>query len=265
MLRKWSDNPMTAPSDGNAMAFETVTVSRSYEQVVDQIRDQIRSGRLVRGERLPSERELGASFGVGRGVIREAVKVLGAMGLVEARQGSGLFVRDDPLPSISRAFVLSVEPKREALGRLFEFRQALESLAARAAAERRTPTQALEIQRAAEASARAESDPNSPDFAAADTRFHAAVRSAADNPYLDAMLTAVRETQNDVVHLFIDIPGSVAVAADHHCRVAAAIAAQDGPAAAAAMDEHIAYTADAVASVLRQATAEEEGGAPRPS
>ena len=245
------------------MPFEAVTVTRSYEQVVEQIRDQIRDGRFVRGERLPSERELGSSFGVGRGVIRAAVKVLGAMGLVEARQGSGLYVRNDPLPSVSRAFVLSVAPEEGAIGRLFEFRQALEALAARAAAGRRSDAQAAAIVEAAEATARAAVDGDGVAFGEADTRFHAAVRAAADNPYLDAMLAAVREMQNDVVHLFIDIPGSVAVAAGHHRRVAAAIAAGGGAAAATEMEEHIAYTATTVAAVLRETAAGEEGGAAR--
>lgn len=244
------------------MPFETVTVTRSYEQVVEQIRDQIRDGRFARGERLPSERELGSSFGVGRGVIREAVKVLGAMGLVEARQGSGLYVRNDPLPSVTRAFVLSVAPEEGAIGRLFEFRQALEVLAARVAAGRRSEAQAAAIAEGAEASAHAAAAGDSAAFSKGDDRFHAAVCAAADNPYLDAMLAAVRQMQTEVVHLFSDIPGSIAVAAAQHRRIAAAIAAGDAEAAAAAMGEHIDYTAEAVGGRLRDRVAPNEGGIP---
>ena len=85
------------------MDFRSVLVTRSYEQVVQQIRGRIRSGMLVPGQRLPTERELADSFGVSRGVIREALKVLGSMGLVESRQGSGTYVCSNPVPSISRA------------------------------------------------------------------------------------------------------------------------------------------------------------------
>jgi GntR family transcriptional regulator, transcriptional repressor for pyruvate dehydrogenase complex len=72
------------------VGFKAVTVIWSYEQLVDQIQTGIRTGTLERGQRLPAERELSELFGVSRGVVREAVKVLAAMGLVESRQGSGI-------------------------------------------------------------------------------------------------------------------------------------------------------------------------------
>lgn len=220
------------------MGFDPVTVTRSYEQVVRQIVDGISSGRLVRGQKLPTERELSASFGVGRGVIREAVKVLGAMGLVEPRQGSGLYVRNDPLPSVSRALTLSVSPEAKAIGRLFEFRRTLEIESARRAAERRTSAQAVAIQDAAQETVQAAATDDGPRFWAGDVRFHAAVYTAADNPYLAATLGTIREIQSDVVHHFAGHSGSIAVAAGHHQRIAAAIAAGDGDTAAAVMDEH---------------------------
>jgi len=233
----------------DALGFSPVTVTRSYEQVVDQIAAEIRSGRLSRGQRLPTERELGASFGVSRGVVREAVKVLGAMGLVEPRQGSGLYVRDDPLPSVTRAFTLSVAPEEESVAHLFELRRLLEANAARLAAARRTPEQGEEIVAAAETTAVLGS---SADFGDGDRRFHALVHAAAGNPYLALAAGAIRDMQHDVVALFAELPGSVLTAAEHHRRVAAAIVAADPDAAAAAMAEHIAYTADAVASALRE-------------
>src|SRR5215211_1137494 len=131
------------------MGFKSVTVTRSYEQVVKQVGDAIQRGALPRGQKLPTERELADSFGVSRGVVREAVKVLTTMGLVESRQGSGTYVRTDPLPAVTHALTLSVEPEEHAIGRLFEFRQALEALAARRAAERRSDAQAASIVAAA--------------------------------------------------------------------------------------------------------------------
>ena len=83
------------------MDFTSVTVERSYEHIVKQIVEGIHSGRLQRGQKLPTERDLGVSFGVSRSVVREALKVLMAQGLVESRQGSGVFVRNNPIPAIS--------------------------------------------------------------------------------------------------------------------------------------------------------------------
>lgn len=233
------------------MAFSAVTTNRTYEQIVGQVEAEIHAGRLVRGQRLPPERDLAETFGVSRGVVREAIKVLGAMGLVDARQGSGVYVRNDPLPTITRAFVLSVAPEDHAVGRLFEFRQGLETLAARAAAERAAAVQIDAIAAAAAASAEAAARADIPAFGDADSQFHAAIRAAADNPYLDTILAALRQMQRDVVHLYRALPGSMAEAARHHLGIAQAITAADPEAAAAAMAAHIRYTGDVVADLLR--------------
>src|SRR5215203_3230724 len=123
------------------MGFRSVILTRSYEQVVEQIQAGIRAGTLVPGQRLPTERELGESFQVSRAVVREALKVLAAMGLVETRQGSGNYVSANPVPSITRALTLSATPEEESLLALFELREPLEALAARLATERCTPRQ----------------------------------------------------------------------------------------------------------------------------
>lgn len=236
--------------------FRSVTVTRSYEQVVQQIQEGIRCGSLKPGQKLPTERELGESFGVSRGVVREAIKMLDAMGLVESRQGSGIYVRSDPRPSVSRAFTLSVSPEEKSLARLFEFRQSLESVAARYAAERRTDAEAEEIIEAAIASASAADAGDKTKFGLADNRFHAAIHAATDNPYLSVALGAIREMQGDVVRLFSELTGSMTVASEHHLRVADAIKRQDTDTAAVAMDEHIAYTSETVGTVLRETTGE---------
>ncbi len=113
------------------MSFSAVTVVRPYEQIVRQIQSAIRDDGLSEGDRLPTERELAETFGVSRSVVREAIKVLSAQGLVESRQGSGLFVRNRPIESVSRAIVLSVSPDLMSVERLFEFRKLLEVDAAR--------------------------------------------------------------------------------------------------------------------------------------
>ncbi len=123
------------------MSFSAVTVVRPYEQIVRQIQAAIRDNALSEGDRLPTERELAETFGVSRSVVREAIKVLSAQGMVESRQGSGLFVRNRPIESVSRAIVLSVSPDLMSVDRLFEFRKLLEVDAARLAALRATPEQ----------------------------------------------------------------------------------------------------------------------------
>lgn len=235
---------------GPSMAFQTVAVSRPYEQIVDQIARAIRAGRLGHGERLPTERELSATFGVSRGVVREAVKVLSAMGLVEPRQGSGLFVQDDPLPLVTRALTLSVSPDQKSVGNLFEFRGVLESFAAEHAARDRTAQQARAIIQAAESTSEAGDDIQA--FGMADTAFHNAIYDAADNPYLAVTARAIRDLQRDVAHLFRTFPGSIQLAARQHRNIAQAIDNQNSAAAAAAMAAHVGYTSRTVEEIIQR-------------
>lgn len=72
-----------------APLWQPVTRSRTYELVLDRIEEQIRSGALTVGDRLPAERDLAAALGVSRTAVREAVRVLEARGVVRSATGSG--------------------------------------------------------------------------------------------------------------------------------------------------------------------------------
>jgi GntR family transcriptional regulator len=67
-----------------------------FERVADAIRDQIRTGQLKPGEKLPSTAALIAQHGVSYGSIRSAMLVLKAEGLIEGRQGEGVYVIEGP-------------------------------------------------------------------------------------------------------------------------------------------------------------------------
>ncbi len=232
------------------MGFRSVILTRSYEQVVEQIQDGIRAGTLVPGQRLPTERELGESFGVSRAVVREALKVLSAMGLVESRQGSGNYIASNPVPSITRALILSATPQEESLLALFEVREPLEALAARRAAERRTPEQAATIVEAAEVTIRSGETDDLDLFSVGDLALHRGIFAAAGNPYLTTVSSAVREVLNHALHLVTRLTGTVPAAAAQHVRIATAISLQDADAAEAEMAAHIRYNADALRDMI---------------
>jgi GntR family transcriptional repressor for pyruvate dehydrogenase complex len=229
------------------MSFSAVTVVRPYEQIVRQIQEAIRDNALTEGDRLPTERELAETFGVSRSVVREAIKVLAAQGMVESRQGSGLFVRNRPIESVSRAIVLSVSPDLMSVDRLFEFRKLLEVDAARLAALRATPEHIAALQETVEGYRPApDGGPNWERFSAVDNAIHAQIAEAAGNPYLTVMVESVRELMQDIVVLIADHPGSIDEAMRHHRRIIEAIAQQDSVLAAAEMDAHVGYTGGVV-------------------
>lgn len=248
-FRTTGDDRQSHASSGEAAAhaspYHAITVTRSYEGVVRQIATSIRTGRLSNGERLPTERELATAFGVSRGVVREAVKVLGALGLVEARQGRGIYVINE-IPTVTRAFTLSVSPDAESVEQLFEFRCTLESDAARFAALRRSAADLAAIETAAADTAAALSSMSWDDFGVADHAFHAAIARATGNPFFEVAVATARQMQTDVVPLIADRVGSMRSAVAHHRAIADAIATRDADRAAGAMTAHIVYTADAI-------------------
>ena len=74
--------------------FEAVRRTKVYEQVAEQMQRMIRDGLLQPGDKLPPERELAEMLQVSRGSLRDAIRTLELMGLVEPRQGEGTVVRD---------------------------------------------------------------------------------------------------------------------------------------------------------------------------
>lgn len=110
--------------------------------LVDALKDRIRSGALRPGERLPTERALVADLRVSRTVVREAVARLAAEGLVEPRQGSGVFITEthEPFQIASRELADVAD-----IARLLELRLAVETEMAGLAAERRDDAMAREL------------------------------------------------------------------------------------------------------------------------
>ena len=76
--------------------FEAVRRTKVYEQVAQQLQRMIRDGLVQPGEKLPPERELAEMLQVSRGSLRDAIRTLELMGLVEPRQGEGTVVCDPP-------------------------------------------------------------------------------------------------------------------------------------------------------------------------
>jgi len=242
------------------MDFSSVSVVRPYEQIVKQIQHAIREGQLPRGSKLPTERELADQFGVSRSVVREAIKVLDTMGLVESRQGSGSFIRNSTIESVSRAFVLSVSPDAESVEKLFEFRLGLEVQSAYLAAARRTDEQIEMLNGELIVFQESAGLNDWALFRKFDEQFHQMVAQASGNPYLQVAIAAVRDMQQDVVRLYAKHTGAMSLAISHHAAITDAIARQDSSDAAAQMYAHIEYTAGVVqarADIASKASPEE--------
>jgi DNA-binding FadR family transcriptional regulator len=128
----------------SAQLGPVLQIRKAYEQVYDQLKDMILSGRLAEGERLPNETELSERFGVSRSTIREALRLLVAENLVRTAKGGGggSFVTLPTVAHVTGYLEQKLEvfslTDRLSLADFLEVRELIEVFAVRSAAERAT-------------------------------------------------------------------------------------------------------------------------------
>jgi len=129
---------------------------RAVEDITEQIRAELRAGRLTPGQRLPPERELATQLNVSRSTIREAMSMLEVAGIVERRIGSagGSFITTSNSAVVARSISDGITLGRYSLAHLAEARLALESFTARRACEIGKDTEFDELERALDRTAR---------------------------------------------------------------------------------------------------------------
>ncbi|HEX5697317.1 MAG TPA: FadR/GntR family transcriptional regulator [Rhodoferax sp.] len=150
------------------------------DQVADVMAAKIRSGRLVAGDKLPTEAVLVDQFSVSRTVVREALSRLKSLGLVESRQGSGVFVKEIGFSPLN--FETKSVASRQAVIQMVEVRRALEAEVAALAAQRRTKTDIKHIHKSIANLDKAVLAGG--DGVNEDVLYHLAIAEAARNPFL---------------------------------------------------------------------------------
>ena len=155
--------------------------ARLSDQVAEQLSAEIKQGRLAPGDKLPTEARLVEQFAVSRTVVREAVSRLKSLGLVDSRQGSGVFVSAQQ-PFAPLNFEARHAASQEAVVQIVEVRRALEAEVAALAAERRSASDLQAIEQAVQALDQAVQSGG--DGVAEDVNFHRAIAEATRNPFL---------------------------------------------------------------------------------
>jgi len=216
--------------------FEVVRRNRVYEEVAKQIERLILT-KLRPGDKLPSERELSELLRVSRGSIRDAIRSLELMGLVEARQGTGTIVREVSPGSLAAPFANALERRKELITELLDFRKMLEpSLAARAATHA-SPEELLEME---DILRRQEEKQRQGDAAVAeDSEFHYSIALASDNSVVLKVIDILMDLLRDTRARSLQVEGRPQKSLSGHRRILAAIKRHDVEGAKSAMRRHL--------------------------
>jgi GntR family transcriptional repressor for pyruvate dehydrogenase complex len=241
--------------------LEPVTAVPAHELVLEQLRRSIHLGHFVAGDKLPPERELARQLGVSRTTVREAVRVLEEDGMVEIRRGStgGIIIKTRP------ARPAELLKRLREFEDIIDFRIAVETAAARLAAERRTQSDIAALQRAfgqLEAIAITGAQDRVSEWVRVDTDYHVLIARIARN---DRLAVAVEDARASMFMPIGAVWGHLEGRAhEQHRELHDAICAGDPGRASEAARAHIEATRADIHAIVG-VTGSARGRRPRPA
>lgn len=217
---------------------------RNFELIIEQLQDLFSNGSIKPGDRIQPERELAEILQVSRTSIREALKILEALDLVQVKPGEGTFLKKPTISGIVTTLAMFLTEESGTSANLFETRTLLESGIARLAATRRTEEDLAEMEHFYHVIMHSN---QVEEFIQGDIGFHSSVMKAAKNPTLYSFSSLVSELmkygirKNHTV-LFFEA-GAKEISAQQHYDIFCAIQQKDPEKAYKAMYNHLEYTA----------------------
>jgi GntR family transcriptional regulator, transcriptional repressor for pyruvate dehydrogenase complex len=225
-----------------APLFAPVRERRTFEAIVAQIAEAVRTGELRSGDRLPSERMLAAQMEVSRPTLREALKVLADSGVVEVAPGAGggSFVVSNAVPA---ELVVRMDVRLAEVPAVLEARRAFEPQVALLAARSGSEADFRLLERIVAQQEEVLDD--WPRITQLDTKFHLEIARATGNSLVVSVMTQLSRhlTIARATRMEARVPVEAAVAANR--ALSEVLRARDGEAVMRAMDEHLRLLEDA--------------------
>jgi len=222
---------------GGHALLRPIRKARVAEEIADRIRRLILDGTLPADRPLPGERQMAVRFGVSRGSVSDALRVLETIGLLESRHGQGTFPRERDVERLVAPLASVLTYHSDLRDELFDVRRMFEPAVARVAAARVTEEDVAALQRLVDAQRRKLKTGAS--AIVEDTEFHAALARATRN----SVVVRIMETLNDLLiesrKLTLKQTGRPARSVEGHEAVVAALRRRDPEGAAQAMHHHI--------------------------
>jgi GntR family transcriptional repressor for pyruvate dehydrogenase complex len=217
----------------------TRKVQKTYEKIIIHIRDAISSGKLRPGDRLPPETDLARRLGVSRPTVREALKVLEALNVLESSTGptGGTFVRTLSEVGVAEylkdSIALLLDIDELTLEELWAAREIIEIRTVSMAALRRTEQDLATMRRIIESDDYKDFDAYFPDIT-----FHRAIANASKNRLLSLFMLSIHMTIRTLAERYI-LPEAKETSQDQHRLLYEAILDQDEALATMRMKEHL--------------------------
>jgi GntR family transcriptional repressor for pyruvate dehydrogenase complex len=224
--------------------------TRLRDRAADQLLDMVVSSGLSPGERLPPERELVGHLGVSRTVVREALNLLEARGLISIEHGRGAVVSGGSTHAVRDTLGLLLRVRPKALWELLEIRKILEVEIAGLAAERAEGEDVREMRGQLD---RMETLIDAPEgYVDADVEFHALLARSTRNGVLLTMLDPIVELLRASREVSASRPGSARRALREHEEILRCVEAGDAEGARQRMRLHLANTARDIEEALEE-------------
>jgi GntR family transcriptional regulator, transcriptional repressor for pyruvate dehydrogenase complex len=230
--------------------FGTVERSALSQQVADRILQMIRERQLKPGDRLPSERELATLMNVGRPALREALRALSMMNIIEIRQGAGAYITNlDTAQLVQHLdFVFSLDDS--AILDLFDARKIVEVGIIELAAQRITDADIADLEASLQNSQATMHDAEL--FLLADLEMHALIARISRNPILIRFMESIHTLGLASRRRTGRLTGVAQQSINDHRRIVEALKARDPQAACHAMLSHLAKVEEKLKQIAAQ-------------
>lgn len=207
------------------------------EGIIEQIKEQIMNGNYSPGDRLPTEKELADQLSVSRACVREAMRALSTLGLIEIKVGEGTFLTSSVAPLFSGELSAKFLIKKSSLLEVVEARKIIETQLAQLAAERTNDKQINELESILEKMNKKIEDGQP--FSELDASFHIHVAEAAGNSILHESLSTIRQLLKSNSEEVVGGRNMPRVSYEQHRKIFNAIKDRSPKEAAEAMLEHL--------------------------
>jgi len=207
------------------------------EKVAYSIIDLIVRKSLGEGDKLPSERELASMFAVGRPAVREALRALHMMNIVDIRHGDGIYVTSLEPTTLINPFKIYMKLGKINIDQLFEARIVLEVAGIGFAAKRITDEQLKEIEKLLIESKETIDDP--PRFMDTDTKLHGLIFDSINNPLLKSAMMSIKELTQRSREVTGSFKATREMVHNDHVGIVAALKVRDEKLCKERMEQHL--------------------------